>query len=78
MISFSHKDYRKGGLFFGIGGYKKPRRQKTVRGALKLKAYNKQLEKLYPGYTAKLKKSKRDKEFKAALSKLKKATEYKE
>ena len=47
-----------------------------MRGALKLKAYNKQLEKLYPGYTAKLKKSKRAKEFKAALNKLKKATEY--
>ena len=47
MISFSHKDYRKGGLFFGICVYKKPRRQKTVRFALKLKAYNKQLEKLY-------------------------------
>ena len=76
MIKFKNKDYRKGGLFFGIGGYKKRRRQKTVRGALKLKAYNKQLEKLYPGYTAKLKKNKRAKEFKAALSKLKKATEY--
>ena len=75
MISFSHKDYRKGGLFFRIGGYKTPKRSKTVRGALKLKAYNKQLEKLYPGYTAKLKKNKRAKEFKAALSKLKKAME---
>ena len=55
MISFSHKDYRKGGLFFRTGGYKTPRRQKTVRGVSKLKAYNEQLKKLYPGYAAKLK-----------------------
>tara|TARA_R110000824_G_scaffold383864_2_gene577585 strand:+ start:1180 stop:1413 length:234 start_codon:yes stop_codon:yes gene_type:complete len=76
MISFSHKDYRKGGLFFRTGGYKTPRRQKTVRGVSKLKAYNEQLKKLYPGYAAKLKKSKRAKEFKQALSKLKKSMEY--